>query len=257
MRGPPIVALTLSLIAVALAGCTSDDAGGDGDGDDATQYKVSLGGVEETFPIGRPLGLSVHVENGTQHKSDHIGAHWWSQAVEDPTARIGDSQACEHTDGTLPGGFVTQCRFTHVGEVQLRGHARHDEGGDVEHWSDPHAVHVYPLEGSFQLAATRLPTQVDTGENFTFRLNITSPDGFTGDSEHIGAHWWTNATAQPTPDIGNSTACAHQAGGVPAVLEVSCRADESGTIHLRGHLRFTVQGEDHEYWTDAHQIQVG
>jgi len=257
------VAAALSLM--AFAGCTGTDEPGDngttpGTTTDAGQedrFELTVVGVQDRFPVGGTMGLLVHVTGDGPFTTDHIGAHWWTEEQDDPTAALGDSMGCDHVAGTLPGSFEVKCKILRVGDVHLRGHARYDGDGMVNVWGEDHVVSVYPAPDTFALTASNVPTAQAANETFAVALQIDAPENVTATSQHIGAHWWKNRTADPTGDFGNATgACGHTVGNVPGTFSIQCNMTEAGTFYFRGHLRLTVDGEDHDYWTREHAIVV-
>ena len=143
MRSAPLL-LVASLL---LAGCSS---AGDDPPVSASTYRMSLAGVpSEAVAPGSTFNVSVEGHMGMgmgMHRmtSDHIGAHFWNQTMMDPTARIGDSTACVHRTGELPGQFTAACTAPmQAGTYHLRAHSRMMDGSQMHnYWSDEQSFTV-------------------------------------------------------------------------------------------------------------------
>ncbi len=107
------------------------------------------------------------------------------------------------------------------------------------------------------LNARDLPSHIKLGDSVTLGLHITGDNA--GHSDHIGAHYWSASTDDPTADFGlQAGSCSHVAGGgqVPGDFTIVCTPTESGWHYLRGHVRLVVDDETLNYWTPEHVIFV-
>lgn len=139
---PGLVAATL--VALALAGC----AGADDDGDHMMEmgpdsFQMSMSGMPNgAMAPGHKFNVSVEgmaMMSGMRGTSDHMGAHFWNATMSDPTGSLGNSTACAHRGGEMPGRFTAMCTAPmQPGTYHLRGHMRMtDDAGAMHHyWSD-------------------------------------------------------------------------------------------------------------------------
>lgn len=109
-----------------------------------------------------------------------------------------------------------------------------------------------PAVPDLALVASALPAVAIAGEAFSFNLSVTGEG--TWESDHVGAHYDVNETPDPQGVYGR--ACDHATSTLPANLTVTCRILETGTYHLRGHVRLNVSGVEHHFWTEEETVTV-
>ena len=123
---------------LALAGCTAQE--------DASlaldTYTLMMHDAEET---GAGLNFTMTVTGDMAGNSDHIGGHYWSTDVADPTASFGDAAGgCAHVagGGDLPGTFAVTCDLPE-GTWYVFGHVRVTEGEEkFNFWTESREVVV-------------------------------------------------------------------------------------------------------------------
>lgn len=77
------------------------------------------------------------------------------------------------------------------------------------------------------------------------------------DSDHMGAHFWNRTAADPTADLGNSTACVHRTGEMPSSFTATCTAPMlAGTYHIRAHARIMENGTMYNWWGTEQMFTV-
>lgn len=227
------------LLALALAGCTSPI---DEDTYELEAIGLVFSGTNAQFGLDATGPLSTF--------TDHIGGHYWTSAVDDPTAAFDDRAGnCAHVPGggELPGTFQVDCDLKHFGPLAIYGHARATADDQVyNYWSEAQMVTVLPDDDTFALAIEDLE-ELEDGVSFT--VNITGD--LEGTSTHIGGHYWDAPTNNPTV-AGSVGGCVHVAGGgtVPGSFQVTCSRTDSSSWQYRGHLRVEVDGQQWNYWSE-------
>ena len=151
------LAATLLLTTAILAGCATPD--GPRESDDghghaemgADSFRMQLSGMPSgPMAPGARFNVTVQATHGMGHEgmgamaSDHIGAHFWNTTMMDPTAGIGDSTACVHRSGEMPGQFTAVCTAPmQAGTYHIRAHSRMMDGGQMHnYWSDEQSFTV-------------------------------------------------------------------------------------------------------------------
>ncbi len=218
-------------------------------------YTVSMTTAPTVVAAGTATTYGFAATGALERTSDHMGAHYWAETPADPTAMISASTGCNHMagGGGVPGPIEAVCTFpagTHV----LLGHLRIMEGEDqFDFWSAP--ISVVALDGdSYTLTVTGAPSQTTTGAGASFEVNVMGPAGVT--SDHLGAHYWSEAQADPTGNISASTGCAHSQGAMAGSFGVDCTFQEAGTYHVYGHARVTLGQTKFDYWAPAFVVEV-
>ncbi|MGB0651976.1 MAG: hypothetical protein ACPGQL_02150 [Thermoplasmatota archaeon] len=244
-----VVLVAAAFAAVGLAGCTT--------GSDDVSLELSLSGLPTLAVLGKDIPVTLTASGDAT--SDHVGAHFWSSQVADPTASFEQRAGnCEHPAGphTLPGQLSITCNFTELGVFYVYAHARvNEDGEDVNFWGPGQMVEVVLGPDSYVLSAAN-PTFAG-GSSGAFDLVIEGPSGSSG---HIGAHYWNDSTDDPDADFGaQAGACTHVDGvqSLPGTFGVTCEFPGDGIYYLRGHLRVEVGDRTHDYWTEETMVQVG
>lgn len=196
------------------------------------------------------LPLSVHGPSGS---SNHIGAHYWTSQVPDPTAQFNQQAgACLHQAGNYPAAFSVVCSWGTPGTYYVYGHLRENSGTD--HWASPIQVHVQAAEVVYTLTyLDGAPSAGRAGSPIAFDLKIEGP---SATSNNVGAHYWTYLPNEPTSEMGESEACAFSTATVPATVTVECTFETAGTYYLLGHMELTVEGEMRDFWAAPTEIIV-
>lgn len=110
-----------------------------------------------------------------------------------------------------------------------------------------------PPQDAYRLTVSDLPSEVLTGETFTFTLLVEGPEGF--ESDHIGGHF--GPTSHATGSITNYPAgCIHQEAALPGSFTVTCEADASDTLFIRGHVRITSGAAQVDFWSEEATVEV-
>jgi hypothetical protein len=142
MRPAALPAALLLAASILAAGCASPGTDDDGPGTLGPQtYSMRLSGMPSA-PVsgGDTFDVTVQASMGqdmgmVRRTSDHIGAHFWNRTVADPTAGIGNSTACTHRTGDLPGTHSATCTAPlQPGSYRIRAHTRVIENGTTYHW---------------------------------------------------------------------------------------------------------------------------
>lgn len=249
-----LFALTAAL-AVALAGCTQTPTDDEPADDEPADLQPTATGLPDVVPVGQPFTFPLQVAGDTA-QSDHIGAHYWTAPPQDPTAEF-DQQAggCVHTTGSLPDTFDVTCTLDEAGTYTLHGHVRLGSGDNTQdEWTGAHDVQAVAAYGLSY--ATEVPAETTAGQSFSFELLV---EGEAGSSGHIGAHYWTEATEDPTGDFSaQAGGCLHVEGTheLPGQFEVTCTIDEPGTYHLRGHVRTHDDSGGANHWGPGVSVTV-
>lgn len=223
---------------------------------EAPSFTLTATNVPEEVIVNEPFEFTLTIEGDATMESDHIGAHYNTTPNPEPAGAYG--KGCEHQSGSAPGEFTVRCTFADAGEHYLRGHLRVNASGTLHNfWTDEFTIAARAPIGDFTLTTSNVPAvPVARGESFNFTLTI---DGADADfSDHIGGHFGTNTTDEPSV-AQYPLACAHVAGDVPGVYEVTCTVPEdaaTGTYYLRGHMRITAAGAPHNFWAAEDAIIV-
>lgn len=240
--------IAFCLLVAAFAGCLdSVDL-------DEDAYELHASGVPARALAGSPFIFQLEADGDVEGASQHIGGHYWAQSTTDPDADFAaQAGACEHLSGArdLPGAFEITCTVSSPGTVYLRGHVRVETDGQTyNYWSDEFAVEAVDLELHTENGAAT----AEVGQEYTFDLHIEGES--EASSNHIGAHYWTEPTDDPTADFADQAgACQHQGGDVPAVLTVTCTWTDAGTYHVYGHLRLGEQ-RPLDLWAEPLVVEV-
>jgi len=199
---------------------------------------------------GTKVGFVVKVD-GPESESMHLGAHYWTTPPEDPTTGLASgASACDHLmSAKLPGLFEFTCQWEKPGTYYLHGHMRDTTGKD--HWA-PRVEVVVKAHYSLALGGP-VSVKVQPGESITFGLTMSG--GPPDQSSHIGAHYWTTETKDPTADFGSAAgACGHTSGSVPNAYQITCKWSAAGTYYLFGHMR---TGDGTNFWSEPVTAVVG
>lgn len=241
--------IAICLLMAALAGCLDSAQ----DLDEQT-YDLQAAGIPSHAAVGQPFTFQMQAEGELSAESDHVGGHYWAQSTSDPDADFAQQAGgCQHLSGAsdLPGTFQITCTIQSSGTMHLRGHVRIEtDGRTINYWTPEQAIEVVDLA----LRIENATTSADVGQAITFDLHVEGTS--QAHSDHIGAHYWTEKTEDPTADFADQAgACQHQAADLPAVLTVTCTWDSAGTYHVYGHVRLGDQ-RHLNLWTSAMTVQV-
>ncbi len=224
----------LALMTAALSGCVSEETSVDFE---LTTNNIEIGDDGVDFKLTSTGGSPV--------ESDHIGAHYWHNAMPTELTAGESDGGCPHQSGEMPGDYHISCDIEHVGTTYVYGHARYTGDEMLNFWSAPVAVTVEPEDDTFTLTASNI-TLMDGAAHFD--LNIEGD--MTGFSDHIGGHYWSQSTDAPTA-AGSDGGCSHVAGGgdLPGTFHVMCNMGDGEWVY-RGHLRITIGESQWDYWTE-------
>ncbi len=102
---------------------------------DVRMYALTTDASDMTVAPGTDVMFNLTIA-GDAGMSGHIGAHYWSEAVEDPTASFADQAGgCAHVVGeqAVPGTFQVTCSFDEAGTYHVHGHLR--LGSQANFWA--------------------------------------------------------------------------------------------------------------------------
>lgn len=242
------VFIALAVASMALAGCTTDSH-------EHAEVTLATTGLPAQAFAGIPVTFTVTATEEGDHRSDHIGAHYWTEAPADPTAALSTSTGCAHISAAalVAGDHEVTCTFAEAGTYHVYGHVRITEDEDVHDFWAP--VKQVIVQEPYTLTVT---PSAASGDEASFNLNVTGPDGKTN---HVGGHVWSQQQSDPTAAIGDSVACAHVPGdsALPLVADVTCdlSAQDDGTYYVYGHLRVVVGGVTYDFWAEPYTHIVG
>jgi hypothetical protein len=244
--------VALSLVTLLLAGCASQH--------EEESFTLTVNDLPARTMAGGTISMMLNIQGSPEVTSDHIGAHYWNFTTTDPTADFtAQAGACKHVEGsaTAPGAFPVSCTFEKPGVYYVHGHMRTTHDGQIVNWwSKGHKVVVGMQTGAnptYTLTTSEVPSTVAAGTAFTYMLKIEGP---AFESDHIGGHYWAQPTDNPDRDLADSQGCAHKALAVPAEVEVTCTISKAGQYQLRGHVRFTYNEEQYNFWAAPNNITV-
>ena len=271
------------LAATALAGCADNDGAGDDPATttpatttptttpvtttpvtttpeptpDAPVFTLTADGVPATAIVGQTFTFELTVEGDESFETDHLGAHYDVEAHPAPEGAYG--KGCDHQLATVPGTFTIECTIAETGTHFLRGHLRLNVSDTLHnYWTDEFEVEVREPVGNYTLTTVGMPTlPVAPGDSFNFTLTIAGES--TDHSDHIGGHFGMNSTDDDVVVGDFAYGCQHQSGEVPGEFTVTCPVPDDaapGTYYLRGHLRITAAGVNHEFWADQDTFLV-
>lgn len=132
---------TLLTAAFLAAGCTTPAE----DGFELDTFTLTTTGMPDSVDVSEPFEFELVAVGEQDAMSTHIGAHYWAEAQDDPTAALGDGKACAHheEEQDVPGTYTVTCTISEVGTWHVYGHVRIvDDGENHEYWADGEDVRV-------------------------------------------------------------------------------------------------------------------
>lgn len=136
----------------------------------------------------------------------------------------------------------------------VAGCAQRDDGMDDDNdgTPPPDAGDGGASSGNYTLTATGVPATAVANQSFTFTLRAEGP---AGTSDHVGGHFGTNSTDQPSV-AAYPGACVHTAQTLPGTYTVACTLPRAGTWYLRGHVRTGAAEAYRHFWAAESTIVV-
>lgn len=265
---------SLTVLSLALAGChepvPADPDGpadpgletGDQDVPDVEPgaregISLSASDVPQRAAVGEAISFEVTVLAGgdVEGTSDHAGAHWSTESTAGDRATLQPADfdgASPHGSTDVPGTYnVTGWTFDEAGTYHFRAHVIFQ---DTHYWGSEHTIVV---GSGIAFETTPSAESVAAGESFSVDVTVTAASGFEATTDHAGAHWSRNSTADQDAAVLTPAdfdgASPHTSTDVPGSYTISGWSfDEPGTYYYRAH---TIVDGAH-FWGEEQTLTV-
>jgi hypothetical protein len=178
-----------------------------------------------------------------------------SQAWALQRAKSCDARGKPETQGGLPAG-MRSLAFALLAGLALVALAGCSTPSDSPTGSNDSTSTAGPVlgNGTYQVSADGVPVTISPSTDFVVNVTVTGAAGRS--SDHIGAHFGANSTANPSTATYNVT-CSHQFSALPGRFQATCRSPSAaGVYHLRGHVRIIDGGQTYNWWSDEKTFTV-
>lgn len=110
---------------------------------EVVDLQLRVDNATTTAEVDQEFTFDLHIEGESEVTSDHIGAHYWNEPTDDPTADFANQAgACQHHNGDVPGVFTVTCTWSDPGIYHVYGHLRLGEQRPLDLWAAPLTVEV-------------------------------------------------------------------------------------------------------------------